>query len=108
MVTVSPRWAGEPISLQATDPNPEGAPDVPAKFKIPPRIWLIFLQYSKTALLITSGCAMEASGDHLINSRKHAEDADVIRTIATRILESTADLLAQLWSTFDIVDRCIT
>ncbi len=42
------------------------------------------------------------------NSRKHAEDADVIRTIATRILESTADLLAQLWSTFDIVDRCIS
>jgi hypothetical protein len=50
---------------------------------------------------------MEASGDHLINSRKHAEDADVIRTIATRILESTADLLAQLWSTFGIVDQCI-
>ena len=41
------------------------------------------------------------------NSRRHAGDADVIRTIATRILESATDLLAQLWSTFGIVDRCI-
>lgn len=71
-------------------------------------IWLIFLQYSNVALLITRECATKASADHLIEiCAKHAGDADITRTIARRILGNLADLPAQLWSTFDIVDQRI-